>query len=64
MNLGESKSQYVSRKVNAYRKEESRLHESEGTTPDPEDTRAEELEVKWAAEDWWDFTHGDSIWPW
>ena len=62
--IGETKSDYVTRKTTTHQKEQSRLHESEGTTPDPEDDRHEALEVKWAAQDWWDFTHAKEAWPW
>jgi len=58
----ESKNEYVSRKVQAWEKEERREHESEGIPLDPDEFRHDKLEVKWAAEDWYDFW--DSVTPW
>jgi len=60
--IGESKSQYVSRKVDSYRKEYQRRHESEDIPIDADEFRHGSLEVKHGAEDWFDFW--DEVTPW
>ena len=62
--FGESKSEYVSRKVNAWKKKEQRTHEMEGTPLDADEFEQDALEVKHDAEDWYDFWHGEATWPW
>jgi hypothetical protein len=60
--FGESKSEYVSRKVDAWRKDYQRTHEREGIPVDPIDFRSRSLDVKYEAEDSYDFW--DGLWPW
>ena len=56
--FGESKNEYVSRKVDTFRKDYQRQHEAEDIGIDTEEFRSLSLEVKWGAQDWWDFWHG------
>jgi len=60
--FGESKNAYVSRKVNAYKKDYQRTHELEDIPVDQDDFRLSTLDVKHGAEDWYDFW--DSVTPW
>jgi hypothetical protein len=54
----ESKSQYVSRKVEAFTKDYRHTHEKEGLDIDADEFRHLTLETRYAAEDWYDFWNG------
>jgi hypothetical protein len=53
--FGESKSEYVSGKVDSFRTSYTRTREAESLEVDQDDLRHHLLEVKHAAEDWYDF---------
>ena len=61
---GDPKSVYVSRKVDAFRKDYQRQHERERTPIDQDEFHHRTLDVKYEAEDWWDFWHGEGDWSW
>jgi hypothetical protein len=62
--FGESKPDYVNRKVTTFRKDRQRTAEREGTQLDPHEFEQETLRAKHEAEDSWDFWHGEATWPW
>ncbi len=59
---GETRSQYVSRKVDSFRTSYTNTRETEGLDIDHDDLRLHLLEVKHGAEDWYDFW--DQVTPW
>jgi hypothetical protein len=60
--FGESKSEYVSRKINTFRKDYQRQHEAEDIPVDEDEFRYLSLDVKWDAEDSWERSHGEGSW--